>query len=185
HVPIIALTAHAMKGDRERCLQAGMDGYVAKPIRARELFQAMEQVLRAHAPQVLEAGRRDETKSLAATTREENNAMGDAYDRKAFLERCGEDVGVCKELIDVFFLEIDGWMRDLGAAVAAGDAKGVYLLAHKIKGGVSIFGAERAHDLALRLEQFGKRGDVTAARPVGEEMQGGGAGPESAPGTLQ
>jgi CheY-like chemotaxis protein len=45
HVPIIAMTAHALKGDRERCLEAGMDGYVAKPIRARELFAVIEQVV--------------------------------------------------------------------------------------------------------------------------------------------
>jgi CheY-like chemotaxis protein len=45
HVPVIAMTAHAMKGDRERCLAAGMDGYVAKPVRAKELFQALEQFI--------------------------------------------------------------------------------------------------------------------------------------------
>jgi CheY-like chemotaxis protein len=45
HLPVLALTAHAMKGDRERCLQAGMDGYVSKPLRAEELFEAIESVL--------------------------------------------------------------------------------------------------------------------------------------------
>ena len=46
HVPIVAMTAHAMKGDRERCLAAGMDGYVAKPVRARELLEAIQQVVK-------------------------------------------------------------------------------------------------------------------------------------------
>ena len=46
HMPIIAMTAHAMKGDRERCLEAGMDGYVSKPIRPQQLFETLESVLR-------------------------------------------------------------------------------------------------------------------------------------------
>jgi two-component system, sensor histidine kinase and response regulator len=52
HVPIIAMTAHAMQGDRERCLEAGMDGYVAKPIRAKELFEALESLT----PAITDAG---------------------------------------------------------------------------------------------------------------------------------
>ncbi len=50
HVPIIAMTAHAMKGDRERCLEAGMDDYVSKPIRAQQLFETLESVLRDRRP---------------------------------------------------------------------------------------------------------------------------------------
>ena len=50
HVPIIAMTAHAMKGDRERCLAAGMDGYIAKPFHAKELYTAVEQVAPSRSP---------------------------------------------------------------------------------------------------------------------------------------
>jgi two-component system sensor histidine kinase/response regulator len=49
HIPIIAMTAHAMVGDRQRCLEAGMDGYIAKPVHAHELFETIESVLLAHA----------------------------------------------------------------------------------------------------------------------------------------
>jgi len=90
-----------------------MDSYVAKPIRARELFGAMEQVLRQHPPSRPEAG----------ADNPENDTMAEDFDRAAALERCGDDAGLLDELIDMFAVEIKPWMRDLGAAVEARDGK--------------------------------------------------------------
>ncbi len=169
HVPIIALTAHAMKGDRERCLAAGMDGYVAKPIRDRELFSVIEQVMRAHAPAVLTRATEDSA-SLEGEPAEEPSVAED-FDREAALERCGKDAELLRELIDMFLVEIPGWMASLGEGLTAGDADKVKRMAHTIKGAVGTFGAAAAHEAALRMEVIGKQGDLASAGDAWQEMQ--------------
>ncbi|HEV2378679.1 MAG TPA: response regulator [Terriglobia bacterium] len=87
HVPIVAMTAHAMKGDRERCLEAGMDGYVAKPIQAAELFAAVE-------------GLASPSGSSSGGDHEERAAGG--FDREALRARFRDDTGLLRRLADVF-----------------------------------------------------------------------------------
>jgi two-component system sensor histidine kinase/response regulator len=182
HIPIIALTAHAMKGDRERCLAAGMDGYVAKPIRERELFGAMAQVV--HAPQDDKVTRWQgdkvtEQSGGASVTLSPGHpvTLSSApprvpdFDRAAALGRCGDDAQLLRELIDIFLGEIPGWMAGLAAALESGNADQVQRLAHTIKGGVSTFAAAGAYEAALRLEGIGKSGNLAAAGPAWQEMQ--------------
>jgi PAS domain S-box-containing protein len=175
HVPIIALTAHAMKGDRERCLAAGMDAYVSKPIRERELFGAMQQVLRAH-PSVPVWPQPKRGPGLVwpqpkAGPVEEGRAVAEDFDRAAALVRCGEDAGLLRELIDIFLAEIPGWMAALDEALKAGNADQVKRLAHNIKGAVGNFGAQPAWEAALRMEIIGREGSLADAGAAWQDMR--------------
>jgi PAS domain S-box-containing protein len=181
-VPIIALTAHAMKGDRERCLAAGMDGYVAKPILTRELFQAMADVLRALGPPAATTGGGvppPRAAACAAGSPGGGQALPEGpteeavtdFDREAALDRVGGDRTLLRELIEMFETEASNWMAGLSEAIGRGDAATVKRMAHTLKGAVSTFGAARAVEAALRLERMGHEGDLGRAREAWQELQ--------------
>src|SRR5207249_379337 len=95
HLPIVAMTAHAMKGDRERCLQAGMDDYVAKPVRAQELFEAMARVTGG--------GSRSLDAAEPVVLPPPPAVVETALDRTELLDRLvGGDVELLKEVVGVF-----------------------------------------------------------------------------------
>jgi HPt (histidine-containing phosphotransfer) domain-containing protein len=163
-----------MKGDRERCLASGMDGYVAKPIRDQELFEVLEQVMLAHAPTRLT--RPDEEPAAphpqaSPHAPQEENAVVEDFDRTAALEHCGGDEQLLGELVSMFLVEISGWMSSLSEGLATGDAEKVKRTAHTIKGAVSTLAARPAQATALRLEEIGKQGDLSKSGPAWEEMQ--------------
>jgi CheY-like chemotaxis protein/HPt (histidine-containing phosphotransfer) domain-containing protein len=135
HQPIIAMTAHALKGDRERCLEAGMDGYVTKPFHRAALFEA----LAAAAP--------------AAVGQEKG------VDLEAALAIVEGDRGLLAEMARLFEQEAPGQLAALREAVGQGDQAGVALHAHALKGALTALGAVAAADAAWRLEQLGRAGD--------------------------
>ncbi len=155
HVPILAMTAYAMKGDRERCLAAGMDGYVSKPIQPRKLWQAIKQLVPADAP----------------PANGSPSALADILDRDEALERVGGDTGLLGELIELFLAEIVQLRRDIAAALQKGDAPKLARTAHTLKGAVSTFGAHAARDAAEHLERLGRAGDLAGAANAIAQME--------------
>ena len=136
HIPIMAMTAHAMQGDRERCLTAGMDGYVSKPVGPEELFRELERL-------VPSAGR------LANPILREAGVLG---------SRTPDDPALVAELIGVFLTDLPAQIAALEEAVAKGEASKVTEAARQLQGAVSNFGVAPAREAAQILGTLGHGG---------------------------
>jgi two-component system, sensor histidine kinase and response regulator len=147
HLPVIAMTAHTMEGDRERCLAAGMDGYISKPIRTEDLIDAIKSIV--HSPAVADVATR--------AKRPEQ----DPIDSASALARLEGDVELLKELVALFLTDLPEMLTSLREAVTAGDANAIERAAHRLKGAVSNFAAQPAFEAVLKLEVSGRDGRLT------------------------
>jgi CheY-like chemotaxis protein len=138
HVPIIALTAHVMKGDRERCLQVGMDGYLSKPLHVQELLNSIERL--CPVPQ---------SRPAAETAADERTQL---LDTDETLRRLGGDRELLRELADVMFDAYPMQLSELRDAIVRRDRASMRRTAHTLKGELASFGAHGASAAAWRLE---------------------------------
>ncbi len=160
HTPIIAMTAHTLRGDRERCLQAGMDDYVAKPIRTADLADAIARAL-------------DQAEPDARFNGSPPAAHGEAplVDATRLQDVFGDDIEARTQLLDRFLVQSGETLAALAEPVAAGDAPAVARLAHGLKGSAAVVGAERLSQLAAQLSDDAAEGRLDGAGRLYDALQ--------------
>jgi CheY-like chemotaxis protein/HPt (histidine-containing phosphotransfer) domain-containing protein len=162
-VPIIAMTAHAMKGDRERCVEAGMDDYVSKPISPQALAQAVERWL---------APDRNRPASPSAPGAEVLPLEKElVFDRPALLARLMGDEDLVREIVAGFLEDMPNQIGALQKHVGAGDAAGAGLKAHTIKGAAANVGAMALSVVALQMEKAGRSGRLEGLVALVPELE--------------
>ena len=153
HMPVIAMTAYAMKGDRQRCLAAGMDDYVSKPIHAEALFDTIAAVL-GHTP---DTGLRGKSAGEVAKS---------VIDWDVALEAVDGEESLLRTLVEAVLEESPQILDAIRRAVADQDAYSLRSAAHTLKGSIRYFRADNAFDAAFRLERMGKEGELRDAEEV-------------------
>ncbi|OAI52714.1 hypothetical protein AYO44_16485 [Planctomycetaceae bacterium SCGC AG-212-F19] len=149
HQPVVAMTAYAMKGDRDRCLEAGFDAYLSKPVRSKELYAIVESI-----------GAHPKTPTTLPSSGFPSALVEAPVDREAALARVDGDLAFLKELAGMFLEACPKHLDQIKSAMDLQDTKALQKAAHTLKGGVANFCAAGAFNAALRLEQKGKNGDL-------------------------
>jgi two-component system sensor histidine kinase/response regulator len=151
HLPIIAMTAHAMHGDRDRCLAGGMDGYISKPIRARDFFAEIARCLHgtgSHPPAV------ENPPQLEA----------EVLDQDLLLQRVEGDRELFAEMIGLFLKDAPRSLESIRAALGRGDMRALEQAAHCLKGAAGNLAAQPVANAASQLERNAREGNARAAQ---------------------
>jgi PAS domain S-box-containing protein len=151
HTPIIAMTAYAMKGDEERCLAAGMDAYIPKPISVEELLRTIER--------------------LTSNAVEDCSSQTDAGFEDLLLAHLDNDIELARELVEVFFEDTPRLLSEIGTAIESNDSAGLERAAHALSSALGYFSKGRAFEAALELEGMGTRGDLVRAPETLTELE--------------
>jgi two-component system sensor histidine kinase/response regulator len=146
HVPVIAMTAMVMKGDKERCIAAGMDGFLSKPVHPQELDEVLDGYW---------------TRSAKPLANSQENAP--AIAERELMERIDGDVVLLSELVDLLRVDSQIQIHGTREAIESGNARAVQVTAHTLKGALSNLAAGRASRVAEELEAMGASGHLEGA----------------------
>ena len=160
HVPIIAMTAHAMRGDRERCLESGMNDYVSKPISPATLLEAIHRVLPLAAPAT----------TAEAVTRSESTPAYDDRTLAELLSAFNNDPAFFKEIAEMFISDYPPMLETILRAIEARDGALLERTSHSIKGMARNFQIDSAADIALQLEQAATGGRYERATKLSRQL---------------
>lgn len=159
HLPIIAMTAHALKGDRERCLQAGMDEYVPKPVREAQLWAAIDRVLQRKSANPADQGEQP----LVLEHR--------VLDWDLALSVCHNDSALLRDIVEAFVEEEPQRLAEIRLAIADQNHELLTRAAHTIKGATRYFGATEVFDRAYALEKLGASRNFEGADEALQKLQ--------------
>ncbi|MGB0910169.1 MAG: ATP-binding protein [Nitrospirales bacterium] len=180
HIPIVGMTANAMKGDRDECLDAGMDDYMAKPIRAHQLTEILNKWvptlasglgkptkasdLFQHKAHIQQTEQDAELWKAENASKSHPNNMDGTYDVEAALRAVEGDWGLLNTLITIFLESSPSVMKQLQDAFHAGDYHRLQKHAHQLKGSLGTLHAQHAAAAVARLEKLSKLNDLDALK---------------------
>lgn len=156
HIPIIATTAHAMKGDKERCLAAGMDSYLTKPVSTARLRETIESVIKANTSVTMPV--------VESTNSDRNWNIGQV---KGIIG----DEALLREVLQIFVEETPKQLAELEASIATGNAESIQRVAHTLKGELGFLGMTDAVAQARALERMGHDHSLDSAAEVFESFK--------------
>lgn len=162
HIPIVAMTAHAMKGDRERCLEAGMDAYVPKPIQPAELFRVIESIFSPPS-----TSSPDSTATQSSTEPPGKRLL----ERSVLLASVGGNAEMLVKIVSLFLKRYPTILSEIREAASQGDCGLLARAAHTLKGGGGAFLNKPAIEILTRLVLMGREGKLTDVEAAVTELE--------------
>jgi len=160
-IPIIAMTAHAMQSDRNRCLEAGMNDYVTKPVNPQTLAEVLDKWLPNRSTVTTEPVALAPEGKVLVFAREQHVPV---FDRAGMMGRLMDDEELARVLTECFLEDIPQQIETLRGCLEAGDAPGAERQAHTIKGAAANVGGEFLREVASEMEKAGKAGDLDVVK---------------------